>query len=106
MSGSDAERATVEGSSTARSAQRGRELAGREALFSRLQAEKARIQLEISSYPTPIAGCDEQFDYLLERCRQVRRELAALEAVEQAGFGRCQSAETVGTRAALQGDER
>lgn len=106
MSGSDVEYATVEGPSTAGLARTGRELAERKALHSRLQAEKARIQLEISSYPTPIAGCDEQFNYLLERRTQVRRELAVLEAVEQAGFGRCQSAETVGTRAVLHGDDR
>ncbi|MYC96169.1 MAG: hypothetical protein F4X14_14495 [Caldilineaceae bacterium SB0661_bin_32] len=44
----------------------------------RLEAERKRIQAEISSYPTPIAGCDEQFNYLLERRSQVRRELARL----------------------------
>ena len=44
----------------------------------RLEAERKRIQAEISSYPAPIAGCDEQFNYLLERRSQVRRELARL----------------------------
>ena len=45
---------------------------------ARLEAERERIREEISSYPAPIAGCDEQFNYLLERRQQVRRELARL----------------------------
>ena len=45
---------------------------------ARLEAERERIREEISSYPAPIAGCDEQFNYLLERRAQVRRELARL----------------------------
>ena len=55
----------------------------RKTLHSRLQAEKERIQQEISSYPTPIAGCDQQFNYLLERRMQIRRELARLLEAEQ-----------------------
>ena len=47
------------------------------------EAERERIREEISSYPAPIAGCDEQFDYLLERRAQVRRELARLVAEER-----------------------
>jgi len=43
------------------------------------------MQREISTYPTPIAGCDEQFNYLLERYSQVRRALARLMEAEQAG---------------------
>ena len=62
------------------------------ALRSQLQAEKERIQSEISSYPTPIAGCDEQFNYLLERRTQVRRALARLPDREQADSRRGQSA--------------
>jgi hypothetical protein len=46
---------------------------------SQLEAEKARIYEEIGSYPTPIAGCDQQFNYLLEEQRRVLRELARLE---------------------------
>ncbi len=45
---------------------------------AQLEAERERIREEISSYPAPIAGCDEQFNYLLERRSQVRRELARL----------------------------
>ena len=61
---------------------------------SRLQAEKERIQREISSYPTPIAGCDQQFNYLLERRTQIRRELARLLEAEQTRARRPQEAET------------
>ncbi len=50
---------------------------------ARLEAERERIREEISSYPAPIAGCDEQFNYLLERRAQVRRELARLVAEER-----------------------
>lgn len=32
-----------------------------------LTAELANVKAEISSYPRPIAGCDAQFNYLLER---------------------------------------
>ncbi len=52
---------------------------------TRLEAERRRIQEEISRYPAPIAGCDEQFNYLLERRSEVRRELARL--VEEEGLG-------------------
>ena len=59
----------------------------REARFgaarARLEAERKRIQAEISAYPAPIAGCDEQFNYLLERRSQVRRELARLAEEER-----------------------
>ncbi|MCY4081148.1 MAG: hypothetical protein OXF54_12965 [Caldilineaceae bacterium] len=70
------------GSGGARKAEAGLGQAEREAGFgtarARLEAERERIREEISSYPTPIAGCDEQFNYLLERRAQVRRELARL----------------------------
>jgi hypothetical protein len=46
---------------------------------SQLEAEKARIYGEMGSYPTPIAGCDQQFNYLLEEQRRILRELARLE---------------------------
>ncbi len=50
---------------------------------TQLEAERERIREEISSYPAPIAGCDEQFNYLLERRAQVRRELARLAEEER-----------------------
>ena len=86
MSGSEREWAAVGGSATG-TAQAGREpaerAAEREARRSQLQAEKARIQREISNYPTPIAACDEQFNFLLEWYSQVRRALARLVEEEQ-----------------------
>ena len=86
MSGSEREWAAVGGSATG-TAQAGREpaegAAERKARLSQLQAEKARLQREISNYPTPIAGCDEQFNFLLERYSQVRRALARLVEEEQ-----------------------
>ena len=88
MFGSDTEFGTVEGSAGAKTAQAEREsaegVAEWEAHRCRLHAEKARIQQEISSYPTPIAGCDEQFNHLLERRSQVRRELGQLLEAEKA----------------------
>ncbi|MEM7061340.1 MAG: hypothetical protein AAF557_27495 [Pseudomonadota bacterium] len=35
---------------------------------------------EMSSYPTPIAGCDEQFNHLLVQSQRVRNALDALDA--------------------------
>ena len=61
--------------------------AGREAELraarARLEDERRRIQEEIGGYPAPVAGCDEQFNYLLARRAQVRRELARLVEAEE-----------------------
>jgi hypothetical protein len=46
-----------------------------EGSVQRLQAEKQRLYEEIRSYPTPIAGCDQQFNDLLERQARVIAEL-------------------------------
>ncbi len=54
-----------------------------QALRSRLQAEKERIHQEIGSYPTPIAGCDQQFNYLLKQRAQIRREWKRLLEAEK-----------------------
>jgi hypothetical protein len=40
-----------------------------------LDAERRRLYEEIRSYPTPIAGCDQQFNYLLEQHAQIIAEL-------------------------------
>ncbi len=45
-----------------------------------LQAEKQRLYEEIQNYPTPIAGCDQQFNYLLEQQAQVIAELRRVSA--------------------------
>jgi hypothetical protein len=44
----------------------------------KLQKEKALLDEEIRSYPRPIAGCDAQFNYLMERRDIINRVLIAL----------------------------
>ena len=44
------------------------------ALFERLQ----RIKEEIKHYPTPIAGCDEQFSFLLSERDRLTLELTRI----------------------------
>ena len=46
--------------------------------IDQLENEKRRISDEITNYPTPIAGCDAQFNFLLEEQARVARELARL----------------------------
>ncbi len=48
---------------------------------NRLEAEKRRLYEEMRNYPTPIAGCDQQFNYLLE---QQARVVAELQRVREA----------------------
>ena len=52
-----------------------------EALRRRLEAEKDAVAAEIQAYPRPIAGCDAQFNHLLERRRLLWEELSRLETV-------------------------
>lgn len=40
-----------------------------------LEDRKQQIYSEIRDYPTPIAGCDQQFNFLLEQLRDVSHEL-------------------------------
>ena len=47
-------------------------------LRTHLEREKARIYEAIIHYPTPIAGCDQQFNYLLEEQTRIRHELDRL----------------------------
>ncbi len=47
---------------------------------SDLEAAKRVLNEEINAYPTPIAGCDEQFNYLLQQKRRVLSALHALDA--------------------------
>ena len=51
-----------------------------EALRRRLEEEKNAVSAEIAAYPRPIAGCDAQFNHLLERRRALWEELSRLEA--------------------------
>jgi hypothetical protein len=54
-----------------------------------LEGRKRRLYEEIRSYPTPIAGCDQQFNYLLEQQAGVSAELTqvreALTRIEREG---------------------
>ena len=45
-----------------------------------LQEEKSAVAAEIEAYPRPIAGCDAQFNHLLERRRLLWTELDRLGA--------------------------
>ncbi|REK06844.1 MAG: hypothetical protein DWQ37_22685 [Planctomycetota bacterium] len=54
----------------------------------RLEAEKQRLYEEIRTYPTPIAGCDQQFNYLLEQQARVVAELNRLRSAREATKGR------------------
>jgi hypothetical protein len=44
-----------------------------------LEAERHRVNEEIRTYPTPIAACDAQFNYLLEERARIALELDGLE---------------------------
>lgn len=46
---------------------------------TKLEAERRRVCEEISTYPSPISGCDAQFNYLLDIRRRFERALAALD---------------------------
>ena len=43
-----------------------------------LEAARRQLATEIRGYPTPIAGCDAQFNQLLVERRQVEKALRAL----------------------------
>ena len=45
-----------------------------------LTALRVALDDEIRTYPTPISGCDAQFNHLLAERRRVRDALAALDA--------------------------
>ena len=51
-----------------------------EALRRSLEEMKGAVAAEIQAYPRPIAGCDAQFNHLLERRRLLWEELSRLEA--------------------------
>jgi hypothetical protein len=44
-----------------------------------LHARKQRLFQEIRAYPTPIAGCDQQFNFLLEQQTNVVGDLALVQ---------------------------
>ena len=43
-----------------------------------IEALLGNIYLQIKNYPTPIAGCDEQFNFLLAERDRLRDELEQL----------------------------
>ena len=43
-----------------------------------LKQELERVNTEIGNYPPPIAGCDEQFNYLLEKKSEIERGIKEL----------------------------
>lgn len=45
-----------------------------------LRLARHALRDEILNYPTPIAGCDEQFNHLLVQSQRVRNALDALDA--------------------------
>ena len=45
-----------------------------------LRAAHAALAAEIATYPTPISGCDAQFNHLLAERRRLSDALAALDA--------------------------
>ncbi len=45
-----------------------------------LKLAQAALRRDMAEYPTPIAGCDEQFNHLLDQIERVRNALAALDA--------------------------
>ena len=45
-----------------------------------LIAAKTILTAEINDYPTPVAGCDVQFNYLLGERQKILNALAALDA--------------------------
>lgn len=44
---------------------------------------KAPIDRQIREYPTPIAGCDAQFNHLLEERRRLALDLNRLDVIEK-----------------------
>jgi hypothetical protein len=45
-----------------------------------LRLAREDLAAEISSYPTPISGCDAQFNHMLAQRTQIGQAIAALEA--------------------------
>ncbi len=44
-----------------------------------LRLAQSALRRDIADYPTPIAGCDEQFNHLLDQRERVRNALDALD---------------------------
>jgi hypothetical protein len=62
---------------------------------AQLETEKARIYEAIGNYPSPIAGCDQQFNYLLEEQARISRELVRLKEATAASLTIADSIEMI-----------
>ena len=62
---------------------------------TRLESQRDRNYEQISDYPTPIAGCDEQFNYLLEQRDMIARELVRMDEVSEACLTRTERMELI-----------
>ena len=51
--------------------------------WAALEAARKRISAEIHGYPSPIAGCDAQFNYLLEQRAAIAAELERLAKLDE-----------------------
>ncbi|NOD37046.1 MULTISPECIES: hypothetical protein [unclassified Ruegeria] len=47
-----------------------------------LRLAQSALRKDIAEYPTPIAGCDEQFNHLLDQRERVRNALEALDKLD------------------------
>jgi len=56
-------------------------------LRAHIDSEENRINDEITSYPRPIAGCDQQFNYLLEQRDSLQAEKVRLSQSEEKSHG-------------------
>jgi hypothetical protein len=52
-----------------------------------LENQRDRINHEIGHYPTPIAGCDQQFNYLLEQRAGISAECRRLNEAQNQSHG-------------------
>lgn len=56
-----------------------------------LEERRRPVEEEIRRYPAPIAGCDAQFNYLLEQRAILSRELVRLDAAAMAAGAHAES---------------
>lgn len=52
-------------------------------LAKHLEEVRRSVLAEIRSYPSPIAGCDQQFNHLLEQRARIARGLSRLASIRQ-----------------------
>ena len=67
-----------------------------ERIREHLENERHRVIEEIKKYPTPIAACDAQFNYLLEERARIAQELDQLKALAGEGLSRKAYLELIG----------